>query len=66
MKRRLTVALALFVFVDHKTPETVPVDGVFILGVQGEHTEANKLFARIDRKRPRRAGRVGIGLIGLA
>ncbi len=66
MKCRLTVALALFVFVNHKTPETVSVDGILILGVQGEHTEADNRFTRINRKWPRRAGRLGIGLICLA
>ena len=62
LKRRLTVALALFAFVDHKTPETVSIDGILILGVQGEHTEADNLFPSTDRKRSRRAGRLGIGL----
>ena len=44
MKCSLTVALALLVFVNHKAPETVSVNRILILGVQGEHTEADNLI----------------------
>ncbi len=64
--RRLAVALALFVFIDHKAPEPVSVIRFLFLWGKGEHTEADQFFIGIDRKRPRNAGGLGIGLICLS
>ena len=59
-KRCLAVTLVLLVFVDHESPEPVPILRVSRLRGKGEHAEADEAIVRIDRKRTCRTGIFGI------
>ena len=62
----LTVALALFVPVNHEAPEPVAVVLVLFFRIECEHAEAHQLLICIDGKGPGHAGLLRVSFVRLS
>ena len=63
LQGRLSIALALFVPINHEAPDPVAVVFVFLFRIECEHAETHQLLICIDGKGPSHAGLLRVGLI---